>query len=258
MRTKFLITAILLSAVFASTSFISLSSAYAANTYVNQSTGTISFSGYTWYVENTGSKSTWDPGPNHWSSSSSNVWVDSSGWLHLQLTNSRGIWYCVNLNTVQALGYGTYSFVISNNAATMDKNVVLGLFSYLDDNHEVDIEFSTWGAKSGNNAWYTVQPPPYMSGINQQSFMAKLSGSYSTHFFKWAQSSVFFESLQGQTSITSPPPSSIIHSFTSPVTLSAAGAEANINLWLFDGHAPSNGKTVAVVVKSFTFTPISS
>lgn len=257
MRTKLLIIAVLLSAVFASSSFVSFTSAYSANTYVNQSTGTISFSGYAWYAESTNSRTTMYPVPNHWSSSSSNVWVDSNGWLHLQLTMVRNVWYCVNLNTVQALGYGTYSFVISNNAATMDKNVVLGLFSYLDDNHEADIEFSTWGVRNANNAWYTVQPPPYILGYNEQSFMAKLSGSYSTHFFTWAQNSAFFESLQGETGITSPPPSSVIYSFTSPVSPSAIGAQANINLWLLNGHAPSNGKTVAVVVKSFNFVPAS-
>ncbi len=232
----------------------SAAGAISANTVVNQSTGTISFSGYVWYAENSGSGTIY-PGPNHWSSSANNIWVDSSGWLHLQLTYSRGIWYAASLTTVQTLGYGTYSFVISNNAATMDKNVVLGLFAYKDDSHEVDIEFSTWGVTHGNNAWFTVQPSPYTMGYNAESFNAKLTGSYSTHFFSWGQSNIFFESLQGQSSITNPPTSSIITSFTSPLSPSPTGVSANINLWLLNGHAPSNGKTVAVVIKSFSFTP---
>ncbi len=246
--------------------FVSLASAFplqaaaavkSGNTYVNQSTGTISFSGYTWYAENTGS-GTFDPGPNHFSSSSNNVWVDSNGWLHVQLTHVKNAWYCVNLNTVQALGYGTYSYVISNNAATLDRNTVLGLFAYKDDSHEVDIELSTWGARTGNNLWFTVQPGPYTLGYNQQSFNAKLTGSYSTHFFTWTTSKVFFESLQGAPSITSPPPSSVVGSFTSPVSVDSTGVVGMINLWLLNGHAPTNGQTVAVVIKSFNFTPAST
>jgi hypothetical protein len=248
--------------IFTSSFFVSLGTAIAfpsngaisGNTYTNPTTGTISFSGYVWNVENSGS-STWSPGPNHWSSSSNNVWVDSNGWLHVQITKTGGVWYCTNLETVQALGYGTYNFVISNNAASLDKNVVLGLFAYKDDSHEVDIEFSTWGVNHGNNLWYTVQPPPYTAGYNQQSFNAKLTGSYSTHLFQWTQNSIFFESLQGQPSITNPPPSSIICKFTSPVSPSPTGVMACINLWLLNGHAPSNGKSVAIVIKSFNFTP---
>lgn len=246
--------------------FVSLASAFplqaaavvnSGNTYVNQSTGTISFSGYTWYAENRGSR-TFDPGPNHWSNSANNVWVDSNGWLHVQLTHVKNNWYCVNLNTVQALGYGTYSYVISNNAATLDRNVVVGLFAYKDDSHEVDIEFSTWGARTGNNLWYTVQPGPYTLGYNEQSFSAKLTGSYSTHFFTWSTNKMFFESLQGTPSITSPPKSSVVCSFTSPVSPVPTGAMAMINLWLLNGHAPSNGQTVAIVIKSFNFTPAST
>jgi hypothetical protein len=263
MKKKFSATVFALCIILVSSFFMSSGTAFAlksgtnsGNIVVNQTTGTIAFSGYVWNVENSGS-STWNPGPNYWSSSANNVWVDSNGWLHVQITDVKGTWYCVNLNTVQTLGYGTYSFVVSNNAASLDKNVVLGLFAYKDDSHEADIEFSTWGVANGNNAWFTVQPSPFTIGYNQESFNVKLTGSYSTHLFTWSQNNIFFESLQGQPSITNPPSTSIISSFTSPISPSPAGAQANINLWLLNGHAPSNGKTVAVVVKSFSFTPAS-
>lgn len=219
-----------------------------------QTNGTLTFSGYVWNVQNSGS-SAWNPGPNYWSSSSNNVWVDSNGWLHLQITKTKGVWYCVELWTQTILGYGTYTFVVSSNAATMDKNAVLGLFGYVDDSNEVDIEFSTWGSSSNSYGWYTVQPPPYIEGSNQASFDTKLTSSYSTDYFTWSQSQVSFESLQGQPNLTNPPTSSIIDSFTSSVSSDATGAQAHINLWLFNGQPPSNGKSVSVVIKSFTFTP---
>jgi hypothetical protein len=225
-----------------------------AGNIANQKAVTLTFSGYVWNIENSGS-STNNPGPNYWTSSTNNVWVDSNGWLHLQITKTSGVWRCAEIWTQTVLGYGTYTFVVSNNAASMDKNVVLGLFTYEDDSHEVDIEFSRWGSSQNNYGWYTVQPPPYTSGYNQASFNSKLTASYSTHFFTWSQNQVSFESLQGQPSLTNPPPSSIIESFTSPISTNAAGAQAHINLWLFNGQPPSNGKSVSVVIKSFNFTP---
>ena len=86
---------------------------------------------------------TWYPGPNYWSSSTNNVWVDINGWLHIQITKTNGAWYCVNLKTVQTLGYGTYSFVVSKTLQAWTK-MWCWSFLLMDDAHEVDAEFSIW------------------------------------------------------------------------------------------------------------------
>ncbi len=179
------------------------------------------------------------------------------GWLHLKITNVNGRWYCAELTSTQTLGYGTYIFYTTSRIDTLDKNVVLGLFAYRDDSHEIDIEYSKWGLTNFNNGWFTVQPPPYVSGVNQKSYNLRLYGDYSTHYFTWDRKSVFFQSFGGHYSIGTQPVDNVIASFTSNRQVSADGVKAHINLWLYQGKAPSNGLPAEVVIKSFQFLPLS-
>jgi hypothetical protein len=214
---------------------------------------TIQFSGYTWYVESSSQRA--DPGPNYWSNSAQNVWVDQNGWLHLKITYSNGRWQCAEVTCTQTLGYGTYAYYLASRMDNLDKNVVLGLFAYKDDYHEVDIEFSKWGQSNYKNGWYTVQPRPYVEGTNQRTFNVQLNGDYTTHYFTWRPNRIYFESFGGHYPIGTEPQDNIIQSFTSNSQVSASGAKAHINLWLYRGLAPSNGSPVEVVIKSFQYIP---
>ena len=215
---------------------------------------TIQFSGYTWYVEESGQTKVF-PGPNYFSSSSQNAWVDTNGMLHLKITYSNGKWYCPEVTTTKTLGYGTYAFYLASKVDNIDKNVVLGLFAYKDDSHEIDIEFSKWIIRA-NNSWYTVQPQPYVQGVTQQSFNLTQKGDYTTHYFTWKPTSVYFESFGGHYPIGKEPPGNIFKSFTSSAHVSATGVKAHMNLWIFQSTAPSNGLPYEVIVKNFTYTPI--
>jgi len=46
-----------------------------------------------------------------------------------------------------------------------------------------------------------------------------------------------------------------VATLTNPVSPSPAGVQANITFWLLNGLSPSDGKSVAIVIKSFNFTP---
>ncbi|MCW4018488.1 MAG: glycoside hydrolase family 16 protein [Candidatus Bathyarchaeota archaeon] len=212
---------------------------------------TIYFSGYTWWVENT--ETPRKPGPNYWSNSPENVWVDENGWLHLQITNRNGKWYCAELTTTQTLGYGTYAFQVASRTDNFDKNVVLGLFAYKDDTHEIDIEFSKWGIADYKNGWFTVQPRPYVEGENQKAFDFQLSGDYTSHYFTWNSRSIYFESAHGHYPVGTAPQANIIQSFTSYKSVSAQEVKGHINLWLYNGNPPSDGNPVEVIIKSFQF-----
>ncbi len=215
--------------------------------------GQILFSGYIWETKNSG---LFGPGPNYWSNSPENLWIDENGYLHLKITYTDGKWVCPEVRT-QTLGYGTYTFYTASNIDTIDKNAVLGLFAYKDDNHEVDIEFSRWGIEDYTNAAFTVQPPPYIAGYNQKLFNIDLtSGTYSTHHFVWNQASVYFESNSGFYSAGTAPESQLIQSLYTPYSPDATGVMAMINLWLFQGNAPSDGQPVEAVIAGFDFTPI--
>jgi hypothetical protein len=54
------------------------------------------------------------PGPNVFSDSASNVWVDGSGRLHLKLTYSKGRWRCAEVINTQSLGRGRYTFELDS------------------------------------------------------------------------------------------------------------------------------------------------
>jgi hypothetical protein len=214
---------------------------------------TISFSGYSWEVKQ--SESPMGPGGNYWSNNMENVRVDENGYLHLKLTYRNGKWYCPEISTIQTLGYGTYTFYANSRIDSLDKNVVLGLFAYKDDNHEVDIELTKWGNSIGNNGWFTVQPPPYIAGQNQKSFNIQLTGDYSTHSFEWTQYGTSFKSIHGHYSPDSAPQENIIQSFVSTSNPNAEGAKAHINLWLLNANPPSNGENVEVIISQFEFIP---
>ncbi len=214
---------------------------------------TINFSGYSWYIENSSGQQI-NPGPNCWTNNPQNVWVDENGWLHLKISYREGKWQCVELTSLKTFGYGTYAFYVASRVDSFDKNVVLGLFAYKDDAHEVDIEFSKWGESIYHNGWFTLQPRPYVEGRNQRSFDIQQSGDYSTHYFTWSRRAIHFESFHGHYPIGSEPAGNIIQSFTSNSRVSATGVRAHINLWLYNGLAPSDGLPVEVVLKSFKFT----
>jgi len=82
---------------------------------------TIKFSGYDWTVR----AGRGGPGPNNWDEN--NVWVDQSGYLHLQLTSRGNQWYASEVSTTDRLGFGRYQFW------------VIGRLDRLDPQHRVRI-----------------------------------------------------------------------------------------------------------------------
>lgn len=212
------------------------------------------FSGYNWKIRNS-PDSTSTPGPNYWSNSTSNVWVDSSGWLHLKITQQNGKWLCPEVYTLQALGYGTYVFHTASPIDSLDKNVVLGLFTYKDDSHEVDIEYSQWGKRDGYNSGFTVQPAPYTLD-NSVDFNTRLTGTEATHLFTWRSDKVSFKTIQGNQVATNASSEKVIKTWESKVSCDPTDAKAVINLWLHHGLPPSNMQEVEVVVTGFEFYPL--
>jgi hypothetical protein len=82
------------------------------------------------------------PGPNYFSDSSRNVWVDRQGRLHLRLTHVNGHWYCAEVISERLFGRGRYSFRVDSPLNDLDPQVVVGLFTWNDnpafDDREID------------------------------------------------------------------------------------------------------------------------
>lgn len=218
---------------------------------------TLSFSGYTWEISAPSGQVY--PGPNYWNASY--AWVDENGYLHLKAAynSTTGHWECAEVYTTESLGYGTYQWKIEGTLGSFDKNIVLGLFNYSGNSHhdEMDIEIARWGNAAWDNLNYTIWPATGDTtgpGVHTASFTTP-NGTYTTHRFKRTSTSVKLQSLYGfqdgdanefQTA-----------TFTSPGTsISTLAMPVHMNLWLYNGLAPSDGLDVEVIIHSFTFTAL--
>ena len=220
-----------------------------------QATGrTIQFAGLTWNVKTGGPSG---PGPNMWSDSTQSVWVDTNGALHLKVRQIGGVWHSAEVTTQQSFGYGTYLFNVASNADLFDRNIVVGLFTFLDCDNEVDIEFSRWGVANNVAGQYVTQPP-VAGNINR--FDLAPAGAVSTHSFTWGPNSILFQSYQGQHPTLPADPMLLVHDwlYTGPDIPLPSTEKLHINLWQLAGNPPSDGQEVELVISNVTVTPLGS
>jgi hypothetical protein len=215
----------------------------------------LDFAGYTWRVRDTqGSPS--GPGPNIFTSSPENVWLDVQGQLHLRITNRNGIWHCGEIYSEDSFGYGSYTFFTGSRVDIIDKNSILGLFTYLDDTNEIDIEFARWGWEGGTNLDYVCQPG--QTSGNAHSFDFALTDVQSTHNFNWQASEIKYRSLYGH-HYEPPSPGHVIQTwnYTGADIPPESTERVHMNLWLMDGNPPSDGQELEIVISDFNFTDTS-
>lgn len=220
---------------------------------------TFQFSGYQWEVRPT--EESGGPGPNHWDEN--NAFLDARGYLHLKLTQRDGEWYCSEVYTHEALGFGLYEFSIVGRVDALDPNLVFGLFNYPDADvgpdgtNEIDIEFSHWGVPANPIDNYTVYPAVDGVAPAERSYPIALRGAgQSTHSFSWTPESIFFQSFRGA-SRAGPLLASWLYQPRQPqVHIPQSLLPVHINLWLFQGNAPTDGQEVDLIVRSFRFTPM--
>src|SRR5688572_24833301 len=87
---------------------------------------TINWSGYNWWVRTSGNAPQ-GPGPNIFSDSAENVFVDANGNLHLKIRKGRdGKWLASEIDLNQSLSYGTYEWQVSSRYDLYPTNVVGG------------------------------------------------------------------------------------------------------------------------------------
>lgn len=220
----------------------------------------ISFSGYQWQVRPAGNGG---PGPNLWAPG--NVWVDKNGWLHLKISHDGNGWHCAELETTRKLGFGRYQFQVIGRVDQLDPNVVLGLFDYPspgagpDGTNEIDIEFAQWGDAKAPHGNYTVYPPKRGPGQASTSFPFALDGDYTTHRFVRGQRQVSFQSLYGhQEGNANEFKSWVFRPRNYQRRVPQKPLPVHLNLWLFQGAAPTDGKEVELTIRSFKFTPMAS
>lgn len=217
---------------------------------------TLEFSGYMWKVKTADTPV--GPGPNYFSHREEDVWVDQGGRLHLKIASRNGHWYATEVISAESFGYGRYTFTLGSRVDQLDRNTVLGLFTWDDnapeyDYREIDIEFSSWGEVGGDNAQFVVQPWDIPG--NRHRFKMGLSQNYSTHRFHWRPGSIDFLSFQGREFPPSTGDQIETWFYTGPDVPPVGAGNARINLWLLNGNPPADGQEVEVIIESFEFIP---
>lgn len=216
----------------------------------------INFAGYTWGVKS--NSVPLGPGPNNFSDSTQNVFVDAQGALHLRITNVNGNFFAAEIYSKQPVGYGTYSFDVISSLDTLDSNLVAGFFTWTENpafsHREIDFEASRFNQPADpTNAQFVVQP--FNVSGNRQRFTIPSGLTESTYGFHWAPSAVSFQAVRG--SVLNPADTSLIISqFTVPAPpVPAPDEQVRMNLWIFNPPAPNNGQPAEVIVRNFQYVP---
>ncbi len=218
--------------------------------------GELKWSGQTWIVRDNDAPG--GPGPNLFSGE--NVSVDADGRLHLRISKNAKGGSCAELSTKTPLGFGTYEFAVKSSVAGFDPNIVLGLYNYPepkvgpDGTHELDIEFARWGDAKNPPGNFTVWPVKPHDKLISHPFDFKLALPETVNRMIWSKGSVKFEMLQAGDKDLKP-----IEKWTTPPSRAASVSDqpmpVHLNLWLFKGNPPTDGKPLEVIIERFTFTP---
>jgi len=216
----------------------------------------ITFAHHNWSVK---VGSNLGPGPNNFSDSTDNVWVDGNGYLHLKITNQGGQWYCSEIISDESFGYGTYVFTMESRVDLLDKNIVLGLFTW--DTYapqynyrEIDFEFSRWQDPANDNSQYVIQPWDTAGNMSRFDIDYTGPGNTTTHVMTWRPDGIYFKSYYGDFMLA-PPPGNVINDwyYTGPDNPPPGGENVRMNLWLILGLPPSNGLEDEMIIKDFQF-----
>jgi hypothetical protein len=205
---------------------------------------TVEFSGQNWRVK-AGRRV--GPGPNDFSDSKENVWLDEKNRLHLAITKADGRWQCAEIVASQSLGYGEYRWVVSGDLPTLDRSVVLGLFTYETNEKEIDFELSRWGISEKPNAQLVVQPYTAKDSMHRfDTGKAKVL----TCSLVWEKDVVRGRCWEGEDTTKEP----IADWKYTGRRIPPPGKErTRANLWLFEGRSPASGNRQEVIIHSFEF-----
>lgn len=193
------------------------------------------------------------PGPNAFSGSPEDVFVDASGRLHLRIVSRGGRWMSTEVASFDSFGYGTYTFDVEPGATGIPGNAVLGLFTYdrdpEDQHREIDIELSRWNDGRLDNLQCALQPAEQPHLHHRVPLVESPTG--------WSMSFRWSPGIVDCTVMTRGIAPQIVttHRFTRGVPR-PGNEKVRLNLWLFKGSPPDTGAPAEVVVSGFRFTPL--
>lgn len=208
-----------------------------------ESPTTFDWKGYPWRVRD------WEGGPGSLPWRSNNVGVDADANLVLGITRQDGGWTAAEVDLDADLGYGEYQWDCAT-PLEFEPHVVAAGFLYRDDANEIDIESSHWGGLPTNGS-YTIQPPPYVEGMNYDLFDVPMTAARTRSVIHHAPGRIWLKTVDLETGMT-------IRRFRyTGKSYPVEDLRFIFNLWLYEATEPTDGDPVEVVITDFRFAPIS-
>jgi endo-1,3-1,4-beta-glycanase ExoK len=220
-----------------------------------------------------------NPGNNYWNNKG--AWIDKQNRLHLTIVNNESTWKCTEVKSQNKYLYGTFTWTVASPVYTIDKNSVIGLFTYHNDSQELDVEVSRWGKTSwsnfwyfaqsskieGNNLgymipssmevfiwsktsernlWYSVQPSKIEGNSLGYMIPFTIMGTNTTYRIEWKPTYVRFTSMQESGEVIAD------FNYTNISGIPQQPERVIMNLWLL--APPSDGKNIELIISNFTVT----
>jgi hypothetical protein len=208
-------------------------------------TGVRSFhwSGFDWSVKTSG-VSTVGPGPNFFSDSTNNVFIDSSGRLHLRIINVGGNWQCAEVVSQSTPGYGTYGFHLATDPNTLDPNVTLGLFTWSNEppffDREMDNECGRWeNPLDYANSQFVVQP--YYAPSQLVRYRVPFGTTNAVPSFNWTTNSIIYTCTTGTNAVLT----AITNQLVNPGFESGGGTAASNWTQFNDAYRTATNNTLS-------------
>ena len=218
----------------------------------------LNFSGYEWRLKNSPHRKI-GPGPNFWSQSPKNVYVDKEDRLHLKIVPAGNRWFSTEVEITEPLGYGEYCLKISCLESPLDRNAIFGFFIYLNDRNEIDIELGRWGGETKGGT-FALQPSFFPGNLHRYS--VNLTDSGSTLCFGWFPDRVEFSHYfshykEKVDEIGTDESNGIAEKWVyRGESIPAGPLRAHINFWLYRGENPKEKKPLEITVREFNFEPL--
>ena len=202
------------------------------------------WSGLDWTVKT--STSPVGPGPNYFSDSTNNVFIDSQNRLHLRITHDGGIWHCAEVVSQSTPGYGAYQFHLGSAIDSLDPNITLGLFTWSNESdfsdREMDNECGRWDNPADYaNSQFVLQPyyiPGQLVRYRVPSFMTNATPS-----FTWQTNAIAYACTTGTNAVSAV----ITNKLVNPGFESGSGTAASNWTPFNDAYRTSTNNTFSAV-----------
>jgi hypothetical protein len=191
------------------------------------------------------------------------LYVDSRGWLHMNVTKIDGKWRGVEMRALTDVPYGTYRWVVNSQTADLDPWAVLGMFVYRPGTaqytNEIDIEDSRFPhlLHAPDNAQFTVQP--YKPAGHQHGYY--ISPDYHPLLQQFTWSPAFGNETHGlvqfEARVGTTPNSPLLSRFSygGYAVPTSENMQLFVVLWMNKNTPPTTG-THSAVIRNLTISPL--